>query len=214
MNKKQKALQAVRILEERYPEGKCSLDYIKPHELLIATRLSAQCTDARVNLVTGPLFARFPTVSDFAGADLAEVEELIRTCGLYKTKARDIIAMCVMLRDQYGGRVPDTIEELTRLPGVGRKTANLVVGDIYGKPAIVCDTHCIRITNLLGLTDSKDPLKVENQLRPLLPPEKSNDFCHRLVLFGRDVCIARRPKCGECPMTGICSSALRQKRRK
>ena len=214
MTKKQRALEIIERLKKEYPDVKCALTYEKPHELLIAVRLSAQCTDKRVNLVTPALFERFPSIEAFAEASVSEVEEYIKSCGLFHTKAQDIIEMCRMLRDIYGGKVPDTIEELVKLPGVGRKTANLVVGDIYGKPAIVCDTHCIRITNLLGLTDSKDPLKVENQLRPLLPPEKSNDFCHRLVLFGRDVCIARRPKCGECPMAGICSSALRQKRGK
>ena len=167
-------------------------------------RLAAQCTDARVNLVTPVLFGKFPTVQALAEAPVEDVEECIKSCGLYKTKARDIVACCKMLVDQYGGVVPDTIEELVKLPGIGRKTANLVVGDIYGKPAIVCDTHCIRITNLLGLADSKDPAKVENQLRPILPPEKSNDFCHRLVLFGREVCIARRPQCGVCPLADLC----------
>ena len=204
MDKKQRALEAIRRLEERYPEAQCSLVYIKPHELLIATRLSAQCTDERVNMVTGELFSTYPTVAAFADARQEDVERIIKSCGLYKTKARDIIALSQMLMEKYGGVVPDTIEELVKLPGIGRKTANLVVGDIFGKPAIVCDTHCIRITNLLGLTDSKDPLKVENQLRPLLPPEKSNDFCHRLVHFGREVCIARRPQCQACPMADIC----------
>lgn len=204
MTKKQRALEAITRLEALYPHAICSLNYQKPHELLIATRLSAQCTDQRVNMVTGPLFAAFPSIAAFAQAEITEVEELIKTCGLYKTKAKDIIALSQMLIENYNGIVPDTIEELVKLPGIGRKTANLVVGDIYGKPAIVCDTHCIRITNLIGLTDSKDPLKVENQLRPLLPPDKSNDFCHRLVLFGRDVCIARRPQCPVCPLADIC----------
>ena len=206
MTKKQKALECIRILEERYPEAMCSLDYGAPHELLISTRLAAQCTDERVNLVTPALFARYPAVADFAAAELPDVEALIKSCGLYKTKARDIIAMCRMLMENYGGVVPDTVEELTKLPGVGRKTANLVVGDVYGKPAIVCDTHCIRITNLLGLTDSKDAFKVENQLRPLLPPGKSNNFCHRLVFFGREVCIARRPQCAVCPLGHLCAN--------
>ena len=205
MNKKQKALEAVRRLEERYPEAQCSLEYMKPHELLIATRLSAQCTDERVNMVTGELFGTYPSIQAFAQAELGDVERIIKSCGLYKTKARDIIALSKMLMEDYGGEVPDTIEELVKLPGIGRKTANLVVGDIFGKPAIVCDTHCIRITNLLGLTDSKDPLKVENQLRPLLPPDKYNDFCHRLVHFGREVCIARRPQCQVCPLADICA---------
>lgn len=208
MTKKQRAIAIIERLKEVYPEAVCSLTADNPLQLLIATRLSAQCTDARVNLVTPALFARFPTLEDFAAADAEEVGEYIRSCGLYKTKARDIVAMAVMLRDAYGGIIPDTVEELTKLPGVGRKTANLVCGDVYGKPAIVADTHCIRITGRLGLTDgSKDPYKVEMQLRKCLPPEESNDLCHRLVLFGRDTCSARVPKCGECPLKDICPSA-------
>ena len=194
----------IRELKALYPDSLCSLDYEKDYELLFSVRLAAQCTDARVNMVTPVLFGRFPTVEALANAPVEEVEECIKSCGLYKTKARDIVACCKMLVEQYGGVVPDTIEELVKLPGVGRKTANLVVGDVYGKPAIVCDTHCIRITNLLGLADSKDPAKVEEQLRPILPPEKSNDFCHRLVLFGREVCIARRPRCQDCCLFGLC----------
>ena len=204
MTKKERADACIARLEEKYPGAQCSLEYQKAHELLISVRLAAQCTDARVNLVTPVLFGMFPTVEALAAAPVEEVEECIKSCGLYKTKARDIVACCKMLVEQHGGVVPDTIEELVKLPGIGRKTANLVVGDIYGKPAIVCDTHCIRITNLLGLADSKDPVKVENQLRPILPPEKSNDFCHRLVLFGREVCIARRPRCGECVLADLC----------
>ena len=204
MTKKERAAACIARLEGKEPGAPCSLEYQKAHELLISVRLAAQCTDARVNLVTPVLFGKFPTVQALAEAPVEDVEECIKSCGLYKTKARDIVACCKMLVDQYGGVVPDTIEELVKLPGIGRKTANLVVGDIYGKPAIVCDTHCIRITNLLGLADSKDPAKVENQLRPILPPEKSNDFCHRLVLFGREVCIARRPQCGVCPLADLC----------
>lgn len=204
MTKKQRALQAVELLRQRYPEGICSLQYTDPLQLLIATRLSAQCTDARVNMVTPALFERFPTLDAFASADPEEVGEYIRSCGLYKTKARDIVAMARMLRDEFGGVVPDSIEQLTRLPGVGRKTANLICGDIYGKPAVVADTHCIRISGRLGLTDSKDPYKVEMQLKKLLPPEESNAFCHRLVLFGREICSARSPRCGECPLRSIC----------
>ena len=204
MTKKERAAACIARLEEKYPGAQCSLEYQKAHELLISVRLAAQCTDARVNLVTPVLFGKFPTVQALAEAPVEDVEECIKSCGLYKTKARDIVACCKMLVDQYGGVVPDTIEELVKLPGIGRKTANLVVGDIYENPAIVCDTHCIRITNLLGLADSKDPAKVENQLRPILPPEKSNDFCHRLVLFGREVCIARRPQCGVCPLADLC----------
>jgi len=208
MTKKQRAIAAVEGLKAVYPDAICSLTADDPLQLLIAVRLSAQCTDARVNLVTPALFARFPTLEDFATADAEEVGEYIRSCGLYKTKARDIVAMAVMLRDVYNGVIPDTVEELIKLPGVGRKTANLVCGDVYGKPAVVADTHCIRITGRLGLTDgTKDPYKVEMQLRKVLPPEESNDFCHRLVLFGRDTCSARAPKCSECPLKDICPSA-------
>lgn len=208
MTKKQRAVAAVAGLKALYPDAICSLTAENPLQLLIAVRLSAQCTDARVNLVTPALFARFPTLDSLAEADDTEVGEYIRSCGLYKTKARDIVAMCRMLRDVYGGVIPDTIEELTKLPGVGRKTANLVCGDVYGKPAVVADTHCIRITGRLGLTDgSKDPYKVEMQLRKVLPPKESNDFCHRLVLFGRDICSARSPKCGTCPLREFCPAA-------
>ena len=204
MNKKKAALQAVELLKAEYPDAICSLDYQKPHELMIATRLAAQCTDARVNIVCVDLFQKYQSGRDFAEADVADVEAIVKPCGFYHTKAKDIVAMCRMLMEQYGGVLPDTVEELTKLPGIGRKTANLVVGDVYGKPAIVCDTPCIRITNLLGLTDSKDPAKVEEQLRPLLPPAESNNFCHRLVLHGRAVCIARRPQCDKCVLNVCC----------
>ncbi len=204
MTKKQRALTAVEALKALYPAAVCSLTAANPLQLLIATRLSAQCTDARVNLVTPALFARFPTLDSLADATPEEVGEYIRSCGLYKTKARDIVAMCRMLREVYDGVIPDTVEELTKLPGVGRKTANLICGDVYGKPAVVADTHCIRISGRLGLTDSKDPYKVEMQLKKLLPPEESNIFCHRLVLFGRDVCSARAPKCTACPLADVC----------
>jgi endonuclease-3 len=207
MTKKQRAALAVEALKALYPDAVCSLTADNPLQLLIATRLSAQCTDARVNLVTPALFARFPTLDDFAEATPDGVGEYIRSCGLYKTKAKDIVAACVMLRDVYGGVMPDTVEELTKLPGIGRKTANLMCGDVFGKPAVVADTHCIRITGRLGLTDgSKDPYKVEMQLRKVLPPEESSDFCHRIVHFGRDVCTARSPKCGDCPLAGFCPS--------
>ncbi len=204
MTKQETALKAVELLKQAYPDAICSLEYRKPHELMIATRLAAQCTDARVNIVCVDLFQKYPTVEAFAQADIADVEEIVRPCGFFHTKAKDIVHMCQMLMDQYNGVIPDTVEELTKLPGIGRKTANLVVGDIYHKPAIVCDTHCIRITNLLGLVNSKDPVKVENQLRPLLPPEESNDFCHRLVLHGRAVCVARRPQCDKCVLNICC----------
>ena len=208
MKKKELALLAIEKLKERYPEGICSLTYTDPLQLLIATRLSAQCTDARVNMVTPALFARFPTLEAFAEASAEEVGEYIRSCGLYKTKARDIVALAIMLRDEYDGMIPDTVEELIKLPGVGRKTANLVAGDIYGRPAVVADTHCIRIAGRLGLVDSKDPYKVEMALKKLLPPEESNSFCHRLVLFGRDVCSARSPRCGACPLQDACPSRV------
>lgn len=194
----------ISILKERYADALCALQYEKDYELMIAVRLSAQCTDARVNLVTPALFARFPTLESFATADVAEVENYVHSCGFYRHKARDIVAACRMLITDYDGKVPDTMEELLRLPGVGRKTANLLLGDIYGKPAVVCDTHCIRISNRLGLAKGKEPEKVEQQLRAILPPEESSDFCHRIVLFGRDLCTARNPKCTECPLRPYC----------
>ncbi len=207
MTKKQRAALAVRALKAEYPDGICSLTCRNPLQLLIATRLSAQCTDARVNLVTPALFARFPDLDAFCVGKQEEVEEIIRSCGLYKTKARDILAMCRMLKSDFGGTVPDKIEALTKLPGVGRKTANLIIGDVYRKPAVVTDTHCIRICGRIGLSEGKDPLKVEKQLRAVLPPEESNDFCHRLVLHGRAVCTARNPKCGACCMKEFCINA-------
>ena len=207
MTKKAMAIAAVEALRERYPDAVCSLTYTDPLQLLIATRLSAQCTDARVNLVTPALFERYPTLDAFADASPEEVGEYIRSCGLYKTKARDIVAMAGMLRDVYHGEIPQTVEELIKLPGVGRKTANLVCGDIFHVPGVVvADTHCIRISNRLGLCDTKDPYKVEQQLKKLLPPEESNSFCHRLVLCGRDVCPARSPHCESCPLKGSCPS--------
>jgi endonuclease-3 len=212
MTKKERAAQAVLLLKEAYPDAVCSLTYQKPYELLIAVRLSAQCTDARVNLITPHLFAAYPTLEALAGADVEDVGRIIKSCGLYRTKARDIVALSGMLLDDYGGVVPDEIDELLRLPGVGRKTANLIVGDVYGKPAVVCDTHCIRITNLLGLTTTKDPLKCERELRACLPMDEANDFCHRLVLHGRAVCVARRPQCGVCAMAPVCKFAREQKK--
>lgn len=207
MTKKQLALLAVEALKQEYPDAICSLEYRDPLQLLIATRLSAQCTDARVNLVTPALFARFPTLEDFCQGTEEEIGELIRSCGFYKMKSKDILAACRMIRDQFGGKVPDTIEELTQLPGIGRKTANLIVGDIYGKPAVVTDTHCIRISGRLGLTKNTVPVKVEDDLRAVLPPEESNDFCHRLVLHGRAVCTARRAYCENCCMASFCKKA-------
>ena len=205
MTKKQKALFCVEALEKEYPDALCSLEASNPLELLIATRLSAQCTDARVNLVTPALFKKYPTLEDYCNAEISDVEEIIHSCGFYRAKARDIVGMAIKIRDDFGGQVPDSIEKLTSLPGVGRKTANLIMGDVYKQPAVVADTHLIRITNLLGLTDSKDPLKVEMQLKKLLPPDKSNDFCHRAVLHGRAVCVARRPQCDKCCMGEVCS---------
>lgn len=204
MRKEQRVIATVEALEKLYPEAICSLEYSDPFQLLIATRLSAQCTDKRVNMVTPDLFAEFPTAEKMANAPLSRVEELIKTCGLYKTKAKDLIGIGKVITENFGGRVPDSIEELTTLPGVGRKTANLVCGDIYGKPAVVTDTHFIRICNRLGFVKTVNPLQVEAQMRRLLPPEKSNDFCHRTVLFGRDICVARRPKCEICPLGEFC----------
>lgn len=206
INKKKLAAEVISLLKEEYPDVKCALTYEKPHELLIATRLSAQCTDKRVNMVTPAMFERFPTIEAFAEADVAEVERYIQSCGLFKTKARDIVAMCIMLRDVYNSIVPDTIEELTKLPGVGRKTANLIVGDLYGKAAMVCDTHVIRITNLLGLSDTKDAVKVEQQLRACVPADEGLMLCHRLVWHGRAVCVARAPKCEACVLRNVCKS--------
>lgn len=204
MTRKELALLAVEALEKEYPDAVCSLNYQDPLQLLISTRLSAQCTDARVNMVTPALFARFPTLEAFCQGTEEEIGELIRSCGFYKIKSKDILAACRMIRDEFNGQVPDTIEDLTRLPGVGRKTANLVVGDVYGKPAVVTDTHCIRISGRLGLTKNTVPVKVEDDLRAVLPPEKSNDFCHRLVLHGRAVCTARKAMCEKCCMASFC----------
>ena len=196
----------LRALEKEYPEAPCALHAQKDYELMIAVRLSAQCTDARVNLVTPALFARYPTLEDFAGADVEEVEEYVHSCGFYKHKARDIVLACQMLLSDYDGKVPGTMEALLRLPGVGRKTANLLLGDLYAVPgSVVCDTHCIRICGRLGISQGKDPEKVETQLRAVLPPEESSDFCHRIVLFGRDICTARNPKCAECPLAIHCN---------
>lgn len=196
----------VSALQALYPEGICSLDYGKDYELLFSARLAAQCTDERVNKITPGLFGRFPTLEALAGAEVGEVEELIRSCGFFHTKARDIVACSQALLERFGGRVPGTMEELLSLPGVGRKTANLILGDIFRTPGVVvADTHCIRISGRLGLTDgTKDPHKVEQQLRACLPPEESNEFCHRLVLHGRAVCMARKPDCARCTLRDQC----------
>mgnify|MGYP000679512954 CR=1 FL=1 len=205
MNKKKKTLEIISLLKNEYPDVKCALVYTKPHELLIATRLSAQCTDKRVNMVTPAMFERFPTIEAFANAQVSEIEEYIKSCGLYKTKAKDISEMCKILHEKYDDTVPDTIDELTKLPGVGRKTANLICGDLYGKPALVCDTHVIRLTNRLGLTDSKDAAKVEKQLAEVVPPDEGLMLCHRLVWHGRLVCNARKPECERCRLKHICN---------
>lgn len=204
MNNIERAKKSVELLKVQYPEAKCSLEYTDPFQLLIATRLSAQCTDARVNMVTPALFKRFPDAKSFSTANLSEVEELIKTCGLYKTKAKDLISIGKDITERFSGIVPDTIEELTTLSGVGRKTANLICGDIYKKPAVVTDTHLIRLCNRLGFVNTKDPYKVEMIMRDILPSEESNDFCHRAVLHGRAVCTARKANCEECILKDVC----------
>lgn len=208
MTEKELALLAVDALKKKYPNPVCSLNAENPLQLIIATRLSAQCTDARVNLVTPKLFEKYKTVEDFAAADVNDIAEIIHSCGFFRQKSKDIVEMCRMMIDSFGGNVPDNLNDLTALPGVGRKTANLILGDVYGKPAVVADTHLIRISNLLGLVATKDPFKVEMRLREILPPQESNDFCHRCVMHGRDTCVAGRPKCAECEMSGFCAHAL------
>ena len=192
-------------LKELYPDAACSLDYGKDYELLFTVRLAAQCTDERVNKISPALFARFPTLQSFAEADVDEVGEYVHSCGFWRAKSRDIVASAQMLLERFDGKVPDNMDDLLSLPGVGRKTANLILGDIYGQEGYVCDTHCIRITGRLGITDgSKDPLKVEQQLRKVIPPEESSDFCHRMVLHGRALCMARNPNCEGCPLRTLC----------
>lgn len=204
--KRKRCATIVDKLKKLYPDAVCSLNYTEPLHLLIATRLAAQCTDARVNTVTPVLFSKYPTLEALSEADVEDIENIIKSCGLYKTKARDISALCKMLRYELGGIIPDTLDGLLKLPGVGRKTANLIMGDVYGQPAVVADTHCIRISNRLGLCDSKDPHKVELQLREICDPSESNDLCHRFVMFGRDVCTARNPKCADCPIAHLCKA--------
>lgn len=204
MKATEKVTGILRTLEALYPEAPCALHYGKDYQLMIAVRLSAQCTDARVNQVTPELFAAYPTLESFAQADIAQVEKIVHSCGFYHHKARDIVLACRMLLTDFGGRVPDNMADLLRLPGVGRKTANLLLGDLYGQEGYVCDTHCIRICGKLGLSQGKDPLKVEMQLRQVIPPEESSAFCHRIVLHGRAVCTARNPKCGACALAPYC----------
>ncbi len=204
MTKKERVFNAIEILKKEYPEAICSLEYENPFELLVATRLSAQCTDARVNMVTPELFSTYKTLDDYVNADLADVERIIKSCGFYRDKAKSIIGMAKMVRDNFGGRVPDNIEDLITLPGVGRKTANLIVGDVYGKESIVVDTHMIRISNRIGLVNVKDPVKIERELKKVVPAEEGAAFCHRIVLFGREHCPARKPKCETCPMEKNC----------
>ncbi len=204
MDKKETAILAVKELEKLYPDIECSLTYSHNYQLLIAVRLSAQCTDARVNIVTKSLFKKYPTLQSFADADLSELEKDVKPCGFYHTKAKNIKDMAKILVEKYNGELPCTMAELTSLPGVGRKTANLIMGDVWGKPAIVTDTHCIRITGRLGLTENTEPFKVEKDLVKLIPPEVSSHFCHQTVQFGRDICTARKPKCTQCPLNYFC----------
>lgn len=202
----EKVSKIIALLKERYGDAPCALHYQKDYELMIAVRLSAQCTDARVNLVTPELFSRYPTLEDMAAADIGDVERIVHSCGFYKHKARDIVLACQMLLRDYGGVVPGDMESLLKLPGVGRKTANLLLGDLYKVPgSVVCDTHCIRICGRLGLSHGKEPEKVERQLRAILPPEESSDFCHRIVMYGREICTAQRPKCAQCPLRPYCA---------
>lgn len=209
MTKKQLTLKSVEALKEAYPEAICSLVYSDPLQLLIATRLSAQCTDARVNLVTPDLFSKYKTLDDLANAEVEDVEKIIRSCGFYHDKARDIVGIAKKIKSDFNGEVPSTIEELTSLPGVGRKTANLIMGDVFHAPSsVVTDTHLIRISNRIGLVDTKDPKKVEFELRKLLPPDESNDFCHRTVLHGRAVCTARKAHCDICTLKDFCKKKI------
>lgn len=204
MHTKDDIAEVIRLLEKDYPDAKCSLDYGKDYELLFATRLAAQCTDERVNKITPALFKAYPTLQSFADADIPDIENYIHSCGFYHAKAKDIVRAAGMLLSDFGGRVPDTMENLLKLPGVGRKTANLILGDVYHQPAVVVDTHCIRLSNRLGLVQTEDPVKIEKALKKLLPPDQSSDFCHRLVLHGRSVCTARKPLCDVCGVREYC----------
>ena len=207
MTKEELALQVIERLKKEYPDADCTLDYDQAWKLLVSVRLAAQCTDARVNVVVEKLYAEYPSVDALAEADVDDIERIVRPCGLGRSKARDISACMKILKEQYGGRVPDDFEALLKLPGVGRKSANLIMGDVFGKPAIVTDTHCIRLTNRIGLVDGiKEPKKVEMALWKIIPPEEGSDFCHRLVYHGRDVCTARtKPFCDKCCLEDICA---------
>ncbi len=211
MNLKERVPGIVEGLKSEYPLAECSLDYKEPYQLLFATRLSAQCTDARVNIVTKELFSRFQTLSEIARCDISELEAIVHPCGVFRMKARDIRASANMLLERFGGRVPDTMDELLSLPGVGRKTANLILGDLYGLPAVVADTHCIRISNRLGLCTSKDPKQVELRLKAIIPPDEQNMLCHRFVYHGRAVCSARNPKCESCCIRDFCKTFEKNK---
>ncbi|MBQ7095168.1 MAG: endonuclease III [Clostridia bacterium] len=204
MTKKQRIRFIIDTLNHLYPQAECALHYTKPYELLIATRLSAQCTDARVNQITPALFEKYPTLEAFAQADYDELCEMVHSCGFFRAKAKSIIEMSQDLLTRFGGKVPDTIEELTTLSGIGRKTANLICGDIYGKPAIIADTHCIRLSNRLGLVESDNPQIVERELKACIPPEDQTKFCHNLVHHGRAICDARKPNCSECGLSAVC----------
>ena len=211
--KKKNLARIVERLKELYPEALCALEWEgEPWKLLIMGRLSAQCTDARVNIVCRELFSRFPSPEAIAAADITELEEIIRPCGLYRVKAQNTKDACILLTGEYGGRIPDTMEELLRFPGVGRKVANLLLGDLYGKGGVVADTHCMRICGRFGMypEDLRDPVKVEKILTPLLPQEEICDFCHRIVYFGRDVCSARAPACTDCPLKDLCAHGLKE----
>ena len=204
MTKKERVSLLLDIMDKTYPDVKCSLNFSNPLEMLIATQLSAQCTDARVNIVTKDLFKRYKTAEDYANADIEELQEYIRSAGFYKNKSKNIIACCKRIIEVYGGEVPDTMDELLTLAGTGRKTANLVLGDIFGKSAVVVDTHCIRLTNRIGLVKTKDPVKIEFELKKIIPPQRQLKLCHQLVYHGRAICTARKPKCEECPVKPAC----------
>ena len=210
MNKKKQALEIIERLKNEYPDAGCTLDYDDAWKLLVSVRLAAQCTDARVNVVVQDLYAKFPTMEALAAAEVDEIEEIVRPCGLGRSKARDISLCMKMLMEEYGGRVPDDFDALLKLPGVGRKSANLIMGDVFGKPAIVTDTHCIRLVNRMGLVDNvKEPKKVEMALWKIIPPEEGSDFCHRLVYHGRDICTARtKPYCDKCCLQDICAKNI------